>query len=227
MADIILLVEDNIKSGEWIKIYIEREGYVCVWAHNGRDALDIMAEQDIALIVLDIMLPQVDGWTVCQQIRKSSDVPIIMATARTTYDDVIHGLEIGADDYIKKPIHLPELIARIQSLLRRSQGQLASTKLITVGALVIDPQTAHVSYEGQPISLSKRQYDLLVYLAQNAGQIISREAIINHLYSNDYDSFDRSIDTLIWRLRKQLEISCKDHNLIESIYGHGYRLVVK
>jgi two-component system response regulator MtrA len=224
VTDTILVVEDEPRTAQWTKTYIERAGYRCLVTDNGIDALRIAQQENPDLIVLDLMLPELDGWEVCQQLRRHSSVPIIMVTARVTDQDIIEGLRMGADDYVKKPTNLNELVARIEANLRRSQGQLGVDDCLQVGMLRFDLKKRLVYREEKPISLSARQFDLLLFLARHPKQVFTRDQLIENVFGNRYDSYDRAIDVQIRRLRKRLEEDPSNPMLIESVYGVGYRL---
>jgi DNA-binding response OmpR family regulator len=223
MTEKILIVEDETRIAHWIKTYAEREGYTCLLAHDGRSGLELARREQPDLIVLDIMLPELDGWTVCEILRQESDVPIIMLTALITEQDIIRGLKIGADDYITKPFSPAELLARIQANLRRAKGHVLAQGRLTAGGIILDTATHECTVDGKPITLTANQFDLLVFFMQHPRQVFSREQLIEHVFGYDYDSYERAIDIHIRRLRMKIERDPSDPQYIQTVFGAGYR----
>ena len=219
----ILIVEDEARIAEWIKVYAEREGYTCILTDNGRDALRLARLEKPDLIVLDLMLPQLDGWTVCETLRSESDVPIIMLTARIGEHDVIHGLKIGADDYIKKPFSPAELLARIEANLRRTRNQMHQHGRLTAGNIVLDLNTRQCFVEEKPVTLTANQFDLLAFFMQHPRQVFSRDQLIDSVFGIDYDSYERAIDIHIRRLRTRIERDPSNPRYIQTVFGTGYK----
>ena len=176
-----------------------------------------------ALIVLDLGLPGVDGLEVTRRIRRHSDVPILMVTARTGESDKLLGLELGADDYITKPFSTAELVARVRALLRRSSGMLAE-RVLELGELRIDPGRRRVELRGEPVPLTTLEFDLLYFMASRPGRVFSREALMEHVWGSDRVVDDRSIDSLVSRLRRKLEPDPRQPRYVLTVYGVGYRL---
>jgi two-component system alkaline phosphatase synthesis response regulator PhoP len=223
MAETILLVEDEMRIARWTQTYIEKAGYGCIWASNGKDALHLARCEQPDLIVLDLMLPEVDGWTVCEHLRQESDVPIIMLTAKVAEHDVIHGLKLGADDYVKKPFSPDELIARIEATLRRANGKVSVGNRLVVGTLTLDLESRECFLRDERISLTNRQFELLRFFMLHPQQVLSREQLIINVFGEEYDSFERAIDIHIRRLRTKIEHDPSNPTLIQTVFGVGYR----
>lgn len=223
MKETILLVEDEMRLARWTQTYIERAGYGCLWASSGRDALCMARAEKPDLIVLDLMLPEVDGWTVCKKIREQSSVPIIMLTAKVAEQDIINGLKIGADDYVTKPFNPHELIARIEANLRRVTGRVGPGNILFAGPLKIDLGTMQCFVNCEPVTLTAAQFRLLEYFVRHPHQTLSREQIINDVFGADHDSFSRSIDVHIRRLRTRVEKDPSHPVLLQTVFGIGYR----
>lgn len=223
---VILLVEDEESFVEALTRGLEREGFRVVVARDGRDALDVFAGVDPDLVLLDVMLPRLSGIDVCRELRSRSSVPIIMVTARTAEVDAVVGLEVGADDYIAKPVRPRALLARIRTWLRRERAADAADAAptrIRVGRLEIDAARRTLELDGRPIDLTSAEFDLVWYLAQRHGQVVSREEIFKELLEISYDGIDRTVDLRVWRIRKKLNDASQ--RLIKSVRGAGYILV--
>lgn len=218
----ILVVDDEQLIRKLVSDFLKKQGYLIIEADTGKKALDIFTEQkDIDLILLDVMLPEYDGWTVCREIRKTSSVPIIMLTARSEEFDQLFGFEIGADEYIVKPFSPNILVAKVNAMLRRLSP--VTNKLRTYGTLKIDDSAHSVTIEDKSIDLSPKEYDLLLYLVDNYGMALSREQILDKVWGYDYFGDLRTVDTHINRLRIKLE---NKSNFIQTVRGFGYRFEV-
>src|SRR5438105_2787749 len=206
-------------------MYLEREGFQTANARTGAEALDMIANSTPALVILDIMLPDIDGWEVCREIRKNSDVPIIMLTAREGDEDKIVGLEIGADDYVTKPFVPRELVARAKAILRRTRAvaPVERTKRLDFGALTIDTDRREVKLLGQIIPLRAKEYDLLVELAGKPGVVFTREKLLQDVWGYDFFGDSGTIDVHVRRLRAKLNDDSSNPRFIETIWGRGYR----
>lgn len=221
----ILVVDDEPKIRSTIRAYLEREGYEALEANDGRKALDIFQQAKPDLIILDLMLPEVDGLEVCRQIRRSSDVPIIMLTARQEDADKLVGLEIGADDYVTKPFSPRELVARVKVVLRRVKPAFApsSQTRIVLGDLTIDEERFEATCHGQPISLTPTEFRVLAALAKNAGRVLSRSRLLDILGEN-YEGYERTIDVHVKNLRRKLaELGSGKGCSITTVHGVGYK----
>jgi len=223
MTQLILVVDDEPKIVRLARDSLEKNIFRVVTAGDGQSALTMARREKPDLIILDLMLPNIDGREVCRILRKESDVPIIMLTALSEEIDQVTGLEIGADDYITKPFSPRALIARIRALLRRTKGDVKLPNIIRINDLEIDSEKYSVTYQDNPIKLTPNEFRLLQLLANHAGQTLTREQILENLYGVA-SSFDRSIDSHIKNLRKKLEPAAKQ-NMIDTVYGIGYRFI--
>jgi len=219
----ILIAEDEPRMRKLVADFLKKAGYKVDEAANGREALEILeSTESIDLVILDVMMPEKDGWTVCREIRKSSDIPVVMLTARSQESDELFGFELGADEYVTKPFSPNVLVARVNALFRRLESQ--EKKVMQFGTLEIDLSGHQVSVDGQAVDLSPTEYDLLQYLVANKGRALSREQIVNAVWGYDYFGDNRTVDTHITRLRTKLG---KESNLIQTVRGLGYRFEVK
>jgi len=223
MPELILVVDDEPKVVRLARDYLEKHGFRVVSAADGQSALAVARHAKPDLIILDLMLPGMDGREVCKILRRDSDVPIIMLTALAEEVDQVTGLEIGADDYITKPFSPRALVARVRALLRRSKGGTKTPNVIRVGGLEIDAEKYNVTHNGNPIKLTPNEFKLLQLLAARPGQTLTREQLLDDLHGSAL-SFDRSIDSHIKNLRKKLEAAA-GQALIETVYGIGYRFI--
>jgi DNA-binding response OmpR family regulator len=223
MQELILVVDDEPKIVRLARDYLEKNGYRVTIATDGQTALTAARREKPDLIVLDLMLPQIDGREVCKILRRESDVPIIMLTALAEEVDQVTGLEIGADDYITKPFSPRALVARVRALLRRAKGEVKAPSVIRVGGLEIDTEKYSVTFNNSPIKLTPNEFKLLQLLASRPGQTLTREQLLDDLHGAA-SSIDRSVDSHIKNLRRKLEITSKQ-NLIETVYGIGYRFI--
>lgn len=223
MSDLILIVDDEPKIVKLARDYLERGGFLVATAANGPTALAIARTDKPDLIVLDLNLPGMDGLDVCRQLRRESDVPIIMLTARVEETDRLIGLELGADDYIVKPFSPRELVARVRAVLRRAQGGLRQPGFIRAGALEIDLNGHRATLDDQPLHLTRIEFKLLAFLAQHPGQAFSRQRLLEQLHGHTHDGFDRSIDAHIKNVRRKIEPDPGDPTYILTVYGIGYR----
>jgi len=222
MSHTLLIIEDDKRIADWVKIYFERAGFCAAVAHDGETGLKLARSLNPDLIVLDLMLPRLDGMELCHILRRESDVPIIMLTAKGRQPDRIHGLESGADDYIVKPFDPDELVARANAVLRRYNGRVQH--ILICGKLTLDETTQQVTLDDQPIQLSQAQFALLAALVRHPNQVLNREQLIS-LAFDDFDASDRAIDTHIRRLRKLIHLD--DYQPIQTVYGAGYKFVVE
>ncbi len=220
----ILVVDDEPNIVELAKLYLEQDGYRVAAAASGSDALSKLDAIKPALIVLDLMLPDIDGFEVCRRIRRKSDIPILMLTARKEDVDKIVGLELGADDYLTKPFNPRELVARVKAILRRYQAGLRPGRAIDVGNLQIDPSRQEATIDGQPLRLRTKEFALLATLAQNLGVVHSREQLLEMVWGFDYYGETRTVDVHINHLRQRIAVADAS---IETVRGTGYKLVLK
>lgn len=221
MTDYVLLVEDDNRLAGMVRDYLGGFDVDVTIAENGQTGLDLQARNGFDAIILDLMLPDIDGLEVCRSIRASQDVPIIMLTAKGDPVDRIIGLEIGADDYLPKPFEPRELLARLRSIMRRGRGEQRDDGL-TFGRLKIDTGAMRASVDGRVCDLTSHQYQLLHILAQSAGRVLSRDTIMDKLKGHDLEAFDRSIDVHISRIRAEIEDDAKKPKRIITVRGAGY-----
>lgn len=219
----ILVVDDESRMRKLVKDFLEREGYVVLEAGDGMEAMEIFyKEKDIALVILDVMMPRMDGWQTCREIRQSSQVPIIMLTARAEESDELQGFNLGVDEYISKPFSPKILVARVEAVLRRSNA-IAAGETIDAGGIVIDKAAHQVKIDGGEIDLSFKEFELLTYFVENQGIALSREKILNNVWNYDYFGDARTIDTHVKKLRSKLG---EKGNYIKTIWGMGYKFEV-
>ncbi|MDD2981258.1 MAG: response regulator transcription factor [Hespellia sp.] len=219
----ILVVDDERRMRKLVKDFLTREGYGVIEAGDGMEAMDMFYEhKDIALIILDVMMPKMDGWQVCREIRTTSKVPIIMLTARADERDELQGFELGVDEYVSKPFSPKILVARVEAILRRVQGK-DSGDVRDAGGILID-QAAHiVKIDDKSVDLSFKEFELLTYFVENEGIALSREKILNNVWNYDYFGDARTIDTHVKKLRSKLG---EKGEYIKTIWGMGYKFEV-
>lgn len=217
----ILVVDDESRMRKLIKDFLTKSGYDVLEAGDGEEAVDLFMEhKDIALLILDVMMPKMDGWEVCREIRKNSKVPIIMLTAKASEADELKGFELGVDEYISKPFSPKILVARVEAVLRRSNAA-AAEEILSAGDIVIDKSAHRVIVEGKEVELSYKEFELLTYFLENQGIALSREKILNNVWNYDYFGDARTIDTHVKKLRSKL--GEKWGESIKTIWGMGYK----
>lgn len=217
----ILVVDDESRMRKLIKDFLLKKEFEIIEAENGEEAIDLFYEQkDIALILLDVMMPKMNGWEVCREIRKYSTIPIIMLTAKSDEKDELLGFQLGVDEYITKPFRPKILVARVEAILRRTNAQ---EEVIELGGIVLDKAAHQVTIDGQTVELSFKEFELLSYFFENKGVALSRERILNHVWNYDYFGDARTIDTHVKKLRNKMgEKGC----YIKTIWGMGYKFEV-
>ena len=219
----ILVVDDESRMRKLVKDFLQREGYSVLEAGDGMEAMDIFYEQKIDLVILDVMMPRMDGWQTCREIRRDSTVPIIMLTARSEERDELQGFELGVDEYISKPFSPKILVARVSALLKRIYGTDAEEKM-EAGGIELDKAAHQVQVDGKSIDLSYKEFELLTYFLENQGIALSREKILNNVWNYDYFGDARTIDTHVKKLRNKLG---DKGNYIKTIWGMGYKFEVE
>ncbi|MBE5904321.1 MULTISPECIES: response regulator transcription factor [Pseudobutyrivibrio] len=220
----ILVADDESRMRKLIKDYLVREDYEVVEAENGEQALDIFyMDSDISLIILDVMMPKVDGFAVLKEIRETSSIPVLMLTAKGEENDVLNGFELGADEYINKPFSPKILMARVNAVLRRSADESVGKKVVEAGGIQLDVDAHVATNDGAPVELSVKEFELLYYFINNEGIALSREKILNHVWDYDYFGDARTIDTHVKKLRSKLD---DKGNYIKTIWGMGYKFEV-
>ena len=218
----ILVVDDESRMRKLVRDFLVKDNYEVIEAGNGEEAVDIFFEQkDIELVILDVMMPKMDGWQVCKEIRQYSTVPIIMLTAKSDERDELLGFELGVDEYISKPFSPKILVARVEAILRRA-GTVAA-EITEIGGIVLDKSAHQVFVDGQPIELSVKEYDLLAYFIDNKSMALSRERILNNVWNYDYFGDARTIDTHVKKLRSKMG---DKGEYIKTIWGMGYKFEV-
>ncbi len=220
----ILVVDDEKQIVDIVKAYLQKEGFRVIIAHDGRSALELVQRQPPDLIVLDLMLPGVSGWDICRILRKKSNIPIIMLTARDDVTDRIVGLELGADDYVTKPFDPKELVSRVKAVLRRSEGKMITKPIIHIGDLIINTEMRLVQRGDKTIELTPIEYELLTVLADNPGRVYSRLQLLDNIQGDSYEGYERTIDSHIKNLRKKIEPDPNHPSYIMTVYGVGYKL---
>jgi DNA-binding response OmpR family regulator len=220
----VLVVDDDVKTVELVRLYLNRDGYQVLTAYDGIEALRLTHESCPDIIVLDLMLPDIDGLEVCRTLRHESDVPIIMLTARTTDRDKLTGLDLGADDYVTKPFSPKELAARVRAVLRRLPGERGPEE-IKHGELSMNFTKHEAWFAGRPLNLTSVEFKLLGVLAKEPGRVFSRTSLIEEALGYDFEGFDRTIDVHILNLRRKLEPDPSHPRYIKTVYGVGYKFV--
>lgn len=217
----ILIVDDESRMRKLVRDFLERAGYRVIEAENGLEAMEIFYEnKDIGLLVLDVMMPKMDGWQVCREVRQSSQIPIIMLTARSEERDELQGFELGVDEYISKPFSPKILVARIEAILRRN---VSTGEILEIGGIQVDKDAHAVTVDGLPVDLSNKEFELLTYFMENQGMALSREKILNNVWNYDYFGDARTIDTHVKKLRSKLG---PKGDFIRTIWGMGYKFEV-
>lgn len=220
----VMVVDDESRMRKLVKDFLVKKNFEVLEAENGAKAIDLFfAQKDIALIILDVMMPEMDGWEVCREIRAYSKVPIIMLTARSDEQDELLGFNLGVDEYISKPFSPKILVARVEAILRRTNA-LSADDLLKAGSIEIDKAAHQVTVDGKAIDLSFKEFELLAYFMENQGLALSREKILNNVWNYDYFGDARTIDTHVKKLRNKLG---KRGNYIKTIWGMGYKFEVE
>lgn len=222
----VLVVDDDVNICELIRLYLEKEGFEVLAVHNGKSAMDVFVDSAPNIVILDIMLPGMDGWQVCREIRKISNIPIIMLTAKGETFDKVLGLELGADDYIVKPFDPKELVARVKAVLRRYERTNFDVKEVVFPNLVINKSTYVVKLNGKEIDLPPKELELLYFLASNPNKVFTREQLLENVWGYDFYGDSRTVDVHIKRLREKLDQPGQVWQL-KTVWGVGYKFEVK
>lgn len=231
MAEIrVLVVDDEEKIRDLVITYLNAEGFDTGGASDGREALALLSKESYHLVILDLMMPGVDGWTVCREIRKTSDIPIVILTARGDEIDRVLGLELGADDYVVKPFSPRELTARVKAVLRRTQKaelrKHSNDQIITNKYIKINPESREVWVNGQMVQLTPKEFDLLYCMAQSPGRAFTREQLLEHVWGYNFFGEARTVDTHVTRLREKIARVPGTAQLIATVWGVGYKFEV-
>ena len=226
MAQRILVVDDDPRLADLVRRYLEIEGYLVLVAHDGRKALELIRGRTPDLVLLDLMLPGVDGWDICRIVRAESDIPIILVTARSTEEDTLLGLDLGADDYITKPFSPREVVARVRTVLRRAAHSVPDAPAVfSIGKLVVDTRRHVVELDGDPVPATPRELAVLATLAAEPGRAFTRQALVAEAFGFGNDVMVRTIDAHVRSLRRKLGDDPTDPTYIETVYGVGYRMI--
>lgn len=219
----ILIVDDEPGLRELVRINLEHEGFAVLQAEGGSECLTAVRESHPDLVILDVMMPDMDGWETCRKLREFSSIPVLMLTARVQSKDIVTGLESGADDYLLKPFNMDELLARVRALLRRIPSP---NRPVTAGKgeITIDKQKREVLVRNEPVDLTPTEYDLLLLLAENAGSVMGHEALLQGVWGQEYTKDNDYLKVYIWHLRRKLERDPRDPKLLQTEWGIGYRL---
>ncbi len=224
----VLVVDDDRNICELIRLYLEKEGYQVTLAHDGQAALDKFKEHTPAVVLLDIMLPKMDGFQVCREIRRISNIPIIMLTAKGETFDKVLGLELGADDYMVKPFENKELVARIKAVLRRYDPKDDADKEVVYQNLVINLSNYELKISGNAIDIPPKELELLYFLATNPNKVFTREQLLEMVWGFDYFGDSRTVDVHVKRLREKLELAGENQTWqLKTVWGVGYKFEVK
>lgn len=221
----ILIVDDEQHMRDLIKIYLQRQGWSVKEASTGLEALDSIGRETIHLVILDVMMPELNGWEVCTRIREASNIPILLLTARNATKDKIHGLNLGADDYLTKPFEMEELVARVQAILRRAASHNQETgQKICIDEITIDLASKQVKVKDNTVQLSHKEFELLLLLASNPYKVFSRETLIDRIWGIDFYGDFRTIDQHIKNIREKLKKGGCSFNPIKTVWGFGYQM---
>jgi DNA-binding response OmpR family regulator len=220
----ILIAEDDVKQAELIRLYLEREGYSVLVTHDGRTALDQIRARQPDLVVLDWMMPGMDGLDVTRAVRMGSDVPIILLTARSTEDDLLLGLDLGADDYMTKPFSPRELAARVRTVMRRRTPTPGGDQLIRIGSLEVDAVRHEVRIEGTAVEVTPKEFAILEALARSPGRAFTRIQLLQQAFGFDYEGLERTVDVHVLNLRKKIEPDAAAPTYLLTVYGVGYKM---
>jgi len=220
----ILIVDDESGLRELVRINLEHEGFVALQAENGAQCLDMVHESQPDLVIMDVMMPEMDGWEACKKLREFSQVPVLMLTARVQSQDIVTGLDSGADDYLLKPFNMDELMARVRALLRRVPSPNRPVSAGN-GEIVIDKQKREVRVRNEVVDLTPTEYDLLLLLAENAGTVMEHETLLRGVWGQEYTKDNDYLKVYIWHLRRKIEIDPRDPKILLTEWGVGYRMV--
>ena len=230
MANKILVVDDDLNICELLKLYLENDGYVVYTANDGKEAVDVFKNKTPDLVLLDIMLPKMDGWQVCREIRKTSSAPIIMLTAKGETFDKVLGLELGADDYVVKPFDTKEVMARVKAVLRRTKGDSEATedkkKTVIYDNLEINIQNYEMKVKGVPVDTPPKELELIYHFASNPNRVYTRDQLLDEVWGFDYYGDSRTVDVHVKRLREKLE-GVSDKWCLKTVWGVGYKFETK
>lgn len=222
----VLLIDDEQRMLDLLSLYIEPYGYICIKMKSGFEGLEYLQHKKVDLVILDIMMPEMDGWTTCEKIRAFSDVPIIMLTARSEKDDVVKGLKKGADDYLVKPFHEEELVARLEAIMRRTSMSTNSNNMISFEGLIMNHSTYQVTFQEKELVLTPKEYGLLGLFLENQNKVFSREHLLSTLWGLKAETEDRTIDSHIRNMREKLrQANFPVEQYLKTVWGVGYKWI--
>lgn len=219
----ILVVDDEHKIVDVVKSYLENSGYNVSFAFNGKDAYEKLEKEDFSLVILDWMLPDITGEDICRMLRHKSDIPVIMLTAKVEEENILHGFDFGADDYVTKPFSPRQLVARVEAILRRTDRDIPPSLSFNNGELIVDESGRDVKKDGQSVNLTPNEYKIVSALARYPNKVFTREELIAIVSGEDFEGFDRVIDTHIKNIRQKIETETKNPHYILTVHGVGYR----
>ncbi|WP_053363677.1 response regulator transcription factor [Bacillus sp. FJAT-27251] len=222
----VLIVDDEFQMRKLLSLYLGQENYLVEQAENGKEAIQKVGISDYDLIILDVMMPLVDGWQTLEQVRKISDVPVLMLTAKASVQDKVSGLSLGADDYLVKPFDESELMARVQALLRRSKKTVPDKEILKYKNLHMNLAAREVSFNGNKMSLTQTEFDLLEALLKHKGKVLSREQLVELVWGMEFLGEDRTVDSHIRNLREKLKHAGADKSFVKTVWGIGYKIEV-
>ncbi|MBT2692367.1 response regulator transcription factor [Bacillus sp. ISL-55] len=220
----ILIVDDEAQMRKLVKLYLLQEGYHVEEAEDGQEAIDMLRKDDYDLMILDVMMPMMDGWETIQHVRKMSDLPIIMLTAKGAVQDKVTGLSTGADDYLVKPFDEAELLVRVKALLRRTGHSNSGENILKYQGMVIDLIAREAMYEGLSINLTQTEFDILAALIEHRGKVLSREQLVDMIWGIEFMGEDRTVDSHIKNLREKLQKAGVDKSIVKTVWGIGYKM---
>lgn len=220
----ILIVDDEAQMRKLVKLYLLQEGYHVEEAEDGQEAIDMLRKDDYDLMILDVMMPMMDGWETIQHVRKMSDLPIIMLTAKGAVQDKVTGLSTGADDYLVKPFDEAELLVRVKALLRRTGHSNSGENILKYQGMVIDLIAREAMYEGLRINLTQTEFDILAALIEHRGKVLSREQLVDMIWGIEFMGEDRTVDSHIKNLREKLQKAGVDKSIVKTVWGIGYKM---
>ncbi|MED4205293.1 response regulator transcription factor [Neobacillus mesonae] len=220
----ILVVDDEFEMRQLLRLYLQQAGFVIEEAENGKEAYEKIVKHEYQLMILDVMMPLLDGWQTLEQVRQVSDLPVIMLTAKGTIKDKVAGFSKGADDYLVKPFEAEELIARVHALLRRTHLSEEKENLLKYGGIIVDSNARNVTYNDKKISLTQTEFDLLKVLLEHKGNVLSRDQLVELIWGLEFSGEDRTVDSHIKNLREKLKAAGVDEQPVKTVWGIGYKV---
>ncbi|SEM15036.1 two-component system, OmpR family, response regulator ResD [Mesobacillus persicus] len=220
----ILVVDDEFQMRQLLRLYLQQENYLVEEAENGKEAFDLIVRSDFDLMILDVMMPIMDGWQTIEQVRQISDIPIMMLTAKGAVEDKVTGLTRGADDYLVKPFEEAELMARVQALLRRSKSNHMEAEVLIYKGVRLNLSARDVSFANKKLNLTQTEFDLLEAMIKHKGKALSREQLVDLVWGIEFMGEDRTVDSHIRNLRDKLKVAGVDKSFVQTVWGIGYKI---